>query len=110
MLSASDTAYPLLSANPTARELDELFTPNLVELNFAKTQTRQPASCIGLLLLLKTFQRLGYFVQVADIPLPIVQQVSLAAGFPEAPEGLVTYDSSTARADHMALVRPAIGP
>jgi hypothetical protein len=33
MLSASDAAYPLLSSNPTARELDELFTPHLVELN-----------------------------------------------------------------------------
>lgn len=109
MLSASDTAYPLLSANPTTRDLDELFTPNLVELSFAKAQTRQPASCVGLLLLLKTFQRLGYFVQVADIPPPIVRQVSLAAGFPEAPEGLGTYDSSTARADHIALVRSYLG-
>src|SRR3954462_7072617 len=109
MLSASDTAYPLLSASPTARELDELFTPNLFELTFAQTQTRQPASCVGLLLLLKTFQRLGYFVQGADIPPPIVLQVSLAAGFPEMPEGLLTYDSSTARTDHIALVRSYLG-
>lgn len=55
MLSASDTAYPLLKANPTARELDELYTPNLFELTFAESQTRQPARCLGLLLLLKTF-------------------------------------------------------
>jgi hypothetical protein len=60
MLSASDTAYPLLKASPSARELDEFFTPNLFELTFAEKHTRQPALLVGLLLLLKTFQRLGY--------------------------------------------------
>jgi ATP-dependent Clp protease ATP-binding subunit ClpA len=33
--------------------------------------------------LLKTFQRLGYFVQVSDIPLSVVRHVSRAAGFQE---------------------------
>jgi hypothetical protein len=32
VLSPSDTAYPLLKSNPTERELQELFTPNLFEL------------------------------------------------------------------------------
>jgi hypothetical protein len=75
MLSASDTAYPLLKASPSARELDEFFTPNLFELTFAEKHTRQPSLLVGLLILLKTFQRLGYFVQVADIPRSIVRQV-----------------------------------
>ena len=76
MLSASDTAYPLLKASPTARELDELFTPNPFELIFAESHTREPATCVGLLLLFKTFQRLGYFVQVGDIPISIAHHVS----------------------------------
>ena len=32
MLSPSDTAYPMLKANPSARELTEIFTPTLFEL------------------------------------------------------------------------------
>jgi TnpA family transposase len=109
MLSSADTAYPLLKADPSARELDELFTPNLFELTFAESQTRQPTLCLGLLLLLKTFQRLGYFVQIGDIPLCIVQHISRAAGFPEIPEGLYTYDSGSARGQHMTLVRSYLG-
>ncbi len=31
VLSATDTAYPLLKSNLSARELDELFPPNLFE-------------------------------------------------------------------------------
>jgi hypothetical protein len=109
MLSASDTAYPLLKANPTARELDELYTPNLFELTFAESQTRRPARCLGLLLLLKTFQRLGYFVQIADIPVCIVQHASRVAGFAEIPAGLSTYDFGSARGQHMTLVRSYLG-
>ena len=36
VLSPSDTAYPLLKSNPTERELQELFTPNLFELGFVE--------------------------------------------------------------------------
>jgi len=36
MLSPSDTAYPVLKANPSARELTEIFTPTLFELAFAE--------------------------------------------------------------------------
>ena len=71
MLSTSDTAYPLLKENPTGRELQELFTPNLLELGFAGENTRQAIPRLGLLLLLKSFQKLGYFVRLAEILLPI---------------------------------------
>jgi hypothetical protein len=54
----TDTASPRLKAHPTAKELDEIYTPNLFEVVFAEERTRQPAPRVGLLLLLKTFQRL----------------------------------------------------
>ena len=76
MLSPSDTAYPLLKENPTGRELEELFTPNLLELGFAGENTRQAIPRLGLLLLLKSFQKLGYFVRLAEIPPPIVLHVA----------------------------------
>jgi hypothetical protein len=60
LLSAGDTSYPLLNATPSARELDEAFTPNHFELAFAEKHAHRPQSRVGLLLLLKTFQRIGY--------------------------------------------------
>jgi hypothetical protein len=56
MPSVSDTAYPRLKINPSAKELNELYTPTLYELAFARERARQPLQRAGLLLLLKTFQ------------------------------------------------------
>lgn len=109
MLSATDTAYPLLKPNPSDRELNDVFTPTRRELAFAEERTKEPAPCVGLLLLLKTFQRLGYFVRLEEIPKSIVRQVSKAAGFEEIPDGLAAYDASTARYRHMVLVRSWLG-
>ena len=65
MPSASDTAYPRLKANPSQKDLDEIYTPTDYELIFATERTKHPAWRVGLLLMLKTFQRLGYFVSSA---------------------------------------------
>ena len=43
----------------------------LWELAFVGDRTREPAPTVGLLLLLKTFQRLGYFVRLDTIPASI---------------------------------------
>jgi len=109
VLSPSDTAYRVLTASASAHELDNAFTPDLVELAFAERHTRRPASLVGLLLLLKTFQRIGYFVPLSDIPASVVRQVSRVAGFANVPGELSGYDSSTTRREHMALVRSYIG-
>ena len=109
MLSPSDTAYPVLKESPTERELQELFTPNLFELGFAAENTRQPIPRLGLLLLLKSFQKLGYFVRLAEIPTPTVLHVARAVGWNQIPDGLSAYDAGTARFRHMALVRSYLG-
>ena len=62
MPSISGTTYRGLKADPSAKELEEAFTPSVFELVYAEDHTRDPVSHLGFLLLLKTFQRLGYFV------------------------------------------------
>jgi hypothetical protein len=47
MPSSPDTAYPRLKAYPTAKDLDEIYTPNLFEVVFAEERTRQPAPRVG---------------------------------------------------------------
>jgi hypothetical protein len=59
----------------------------------------------GLLLLLKTFQRLGYFAACAEIPAPIIRHVFRYAALADLPEQLQAYDASTARDRHAALIR-----
>ena len=89
MLSPRDTAYPLLKPSPSARELDEVYTPTLFEMGFAEKRTRDPVPRIGLLVLLKTFQRLGYFVKLSEVPKSIVRRVSTPAGYPESQKALL---------------------
>jgi hypothetical protein len=109
MPDVTDTAYPRLKAHPSAKDLDEIYTPNLFEVVFAEEPTRQPATRVGLLLLLKTFQRLGYFVPYAEVPPSIVAHIARCADCTGVPAGMAAYDASTARDRRMALVRAFVG-
>ena len=68
MPTLADTAYPRLRASPDEAELTDAFTPAPDELAFAIKRTRQPWPRLALLVMLKTFQRLGHFVQLDDVP------------------------------------------
>jgi hypothetical protein len=51
-----------------------------------QSRAREPARRVGLLLLLKSFQRLGDFVELEEIPPPIVLHVSQkCAGYSVVP-------------------------
>jgi hypothetical protein len=109
MPSISDTAYPRFKINPSAKELNELYTPTVYELAFARERARQPLQRAGLLLLLKTFQGLGYFALCAEIPAPIIRHIFRCAGLVEVPEQLQAYDASTTRDRHTTLIREFLG-
>lgn len=105
MPSAGDTAYPRLKANPSEKMLFDIYTPNDHELDFAQRRTREPVQRVGLLLLMKTFQSLGYFVRYSEIPSQIVRHISACVGYPDVPEDLPVYDDSTARKRHQDIIR-----
>lgn len=44
MPSASDTAYPRLKLNPSTKELNELYSPTVYELAFARERAANPCS------------------------------------------------------------------
>src|ERR1035437_8786056 len=62
------TAYPRLKTSFNAGELDHWYTPTLEERTFCSLIVRGQSTRFGFLLLLKTFQRLGYFVTSDQIP------------------------------------------
>ena len=53
----------------------EAFTPSSDELAWAASATRRNDSQLTLLVLLKSFQRLGYFPRLSDVPTAVVQHV-----------------------------------
>jgi hypothetical protein len=55
------TAYPRFKSNPTAQDLHTLYTPTAEEIAWARKTARPAAHRFTLLVLLKSFQRLGYF-------------------------------------------------
>jgi len=109
MPSIRDTAYPELKSAPSAKELAEVYTPNFVELVWAEKRTREAAPRVGLLALLKTFQRLGYFVSLSDVPAPLLEHVARSAGYDSVPAELLRYDASSVRRRHMLLIRDYAG-
>jgi Domain of unknown function (DUF4158) len=104
----TDTAYPRLTSSPSDGELD-VFTPSDEEISFALRHTRQPGPRLALLIFLKTFQRLGYFVQIADVPEAIIAHIAEAAKLAGVMAGVADYDDTTYRTRLMQLVRNFAG-
>ena len=79
MASIERTAYPRFKRSPLAKELDALYTPTVEDLSFALKFARKPQLRFGLLVLLKSFQRLGYFPAIEDVPPTVVLHIQTAS-------------------------------
>src|SRR4051795_4736421 len=104
MPAIAETAYPRLPAEPEPAEL-EAFTPEPAEIAFARQKTRQPRPRLALLVVLKTFQRLGRVVRFADVPTGIIDHIAAAAELASNTGELVGSGDTTSRVRLAALVR-----
>lgn len=105
MPSAYETAYPRLKSNPSATELDSVYTPSKEENKLARQVARSETARLGFLVLLKTFQRLGYFIQLHEVPQAIIEHIARGQGFLVAPLNLHEYDASGTRRRHIPIIR-----
>jgi hypothetical protein len=105
MPAIHETAYPHLKRQPSPDELARIYTPTRAERDLAARQTKGPVARIGFLVMLKTFQRLGYFVRLVDVPEPIVAHVIACIGVPLTVTDLSGYDTSGTRLRHLAAIR-----
>ncbi len=80
MPDVHETAYPRLKSSFSDKELYEFYTPSADDLALASEVTKGVGPKICFLILLKTFQRLGYFVFLQDVPKPIAEHISLLFG------------------------------
>lgn len=110
MPSISDTVYPHLKANPSQKELRQLFTPSPEEKLFSWEHTSEPVQTVRLLIWLKVFQRLGYFPAADEIPDRIVEHIAIAAEAEYKPAMLHgAYERSRLKWTHHAIVRGFLG-
>ena len=105
MPSVQDTAYPRLKSHPTEKDLIRLYTPTSEELALAKRVTLKPVTCLNFLVLLKTFQRLGYGVTLADVPARIIRHIVRSTQLPTSRQKLNQYDASATRRRHLSIIR-----
>jgi hypothetical protein len=71
--SGHDTASPRLKSHPSPRALVTGYTLAKDEVALAEGVIRSEIARLAFLILLKTFQRLGYFVQLRDVPRTIAE-------------------------------------
>ena len=102
---ASDTAYPRLKTSFNAGELERWYSPTPEEIEFCAKVVRGQSNRFGFLLILKTFQRLGYFVTSNQIPDAIIAHLAEIEKMPVDWEALKHYDDSRSRKTHVGLIR-----
>ena len=80
LVSIDRTAYPRLKRNFTTKELKEIYIPTIEEKSLAKESTRGESNRLIFIVLLKTFQRLGYFIKINKIPQSLINYIALNLG------------------------------
>ncbi|MGB7248735.1 MAG: DUF4158 domain-containing protein, partial [Phormidesmis sp.] len=80
MTAISRTAYPYFKQLPSPEELSELYSPTAEELALAKRRVRLVPNRLSFLVLLKSFQRLGYFPQPDVIPDAVIAHIRQQLG------------------------------
>lgn len=78
MASIERTAYPRLKKTFTDDELKNFYSPTEDEIYFVKNRASGEEPQLHLLIMLKTFQRLGYFPRIENVPQEIVRYLQRA--------------------------------
>ena len=76
MTQIHETAYPRIRSNVTEKELDEIYTPSEEDIKYSRRHTFNSISQLHFLVMLKAFQRLGYFPKIDHIDKPIIDHIA----------------------------------
>jgi hypothetical protein len=107
MTTLHETAYPSLKPDPTPRELAELYTPTEDEQRLAASIGKRALPRMAALIHLKVFQRLGYFISLAEVPPVIREHIAQQAGVVRPPPAtdLKRFEASGSRTALFAALR-----
>jgi hypothetical protein len=81
--SVDRTAYPRFPRVVSGRELAEAFTPSDGEVDWARGRTQDAGHLLGLVVWLKSYQQLGYFPKLAEVPGAVAGHVRGVLGLPD---------------------------
>src|SRR5947199_1093129 len=109
MPTESETAYPRFKSVVTDRELREVYTPTPDECDLARQHTTGSVAQVAFLILLKTFQRLGYAVSLTAVPVRVVDHIANQGGLTVTTADLIGYDASGTRRRHLRIIRTHLG-
>ena len=109
MTAIHETAYPRIRSNLSEKELKELYTPTPDDLAFLERATKSTVAAFGGLVLLKTFQRLGYFPPFDGLPLSLIQHLATARSLLLPHEVLQQYEQRRLRESHISQIRDHCG-
>ncbi|MBA3440974.1 MAG: DUF4158 domain-containing protein, partial [Pyrinomonadaceae bacterium] len=112
MPSVHETAYPRLKSSITTKELTDIYTPTPAEIVLAERVAKGNSARLYFLILLKTFQRLGYFIMLRDVPSQLVIHITGALSSLDgecSSTELEQYDNSGTRRRHVPIIRAHLG-
>ena len=109
MTAIHETAYPRIRSHLSDKDLDELYTPTPDELAFIARSTTSLVAAFGGLVLLKTFQRLGYFPALHGLPPRLIQHLATTMGMVLPHDALERYEQRRLRESHMPHIRAHLG-
>jgi hypothetical protein len=76
------TAYPRFKRRPSAKELAEVYTPTTEDLAFVRGIARGAAPTLTAMVLLKSFERLGYLPRLQDVPFAVIGHIRSSLRLP----------------------------
>jgi hypothetical protein len=91
----------------SGRELVEAFSPTADEVAWARGKTQNDQHLLALVVRLKSYQRLGYFPKLTDVPAVVVDQVRSVLGLPDEVAAETDADRTAKR--HRQFVREHLG-
>ena len=109
MTAIHETAYPRIRSNLSEKELEELYTPTQDDLAFIEGSTKSTVAAFGGMILLKTFQRLGYFPPFDALPPRLVRHLAYTMGMLLPDDALQQYEQRRLRKSHIPQIRDYCG-
>ena len=107
MTSVERTAYPQFPRLMTARELHVFYTPAPDEAVWAQERTDADEHLLAMTVLLKSFQRMGRFPKLTEVPEAVIDHVRRCL---ELNEAIVPqYLSPRTAESHRRLIRQRVG-
>ena len=105
--SIERTAYPRFKRTISSRELHDAFTSTADETEWAQERTTTDQHKLALVVLLKCYQRLGYFPSLDMVPADVVAYVRARLGLAESVAA--EHDAQRTAKWHRSLVRARLG-